>query len=159
MKRICLIAILFFVFVLHQKAEAQENKRLIVNSILQSNMVVQQNKPFKVWGYAPAGETVSIIADWIKAPVRVTAATENKFLGIVPVPVVKKGDFTKHKITVTLGNELVVLDNVLIGETWICSGQSNMQFAMKETIDSAVEIPAANYPNIRLFSAGLNFNV
>jgi sialate O-acetylesterase len=158
MKRISVIAILFSVSLLGLIAKAEESKRLVVNSILASNMVVQQNKPFKVWGYSAAGETVSISADWMKAPIRVIADVENKFLGIIPVPPVKKGDFTKHKVTVTSGNESIVLDNVLIGETWICSGQSNMQFGMKETIDSAIEIPAANYPNIRLFNASLNFS-
>jgi sialate O-acetylesterase len=74
------------------------------------------------------------------------------------VPLVKKGDFSKHQISVLSGGELIILYNLLIGETWICSGQSNMQFSKKETIDSAIEIPAANYPNIRLFNGGLNFS-
>ena len=158
MKKIALVAIVFFACIVDTNLSAQDAKRLMVNSILQSNMVVQQNKPFKVWGYAPAGQTVSISSDWMKTTVNVIADQENKFLGIIPVPAVKKGDFTKHKLNVTAGSETVVLDNLLIGETWICSGQSNMQFAMRETIDSAVEVPAANYPNIRLFSGGLNFS-
>ena len=158
MKKTALLALLVLTCIVPNKLRAQAAQRLMLNSILQTNMVMQQNKPFKVWGYAPAGETVSILADWIKTPVRVIADAENRFLGIIAVPEVKKGDFTRHKLTVSSGNESVVLDNLLIGETWICSGQSNMQFGMKETIDSAVEISAANYPNIRLFSAGLNFS-
>lgn len=137
---------------------AQVAKRLKLASVLQSNMVVQQNKPFKVWGYAPAGETVSIVTDWMKTPIKVIADANKKFGGIIPVPSIKSGDFSKHQLTVATANESIILNNLLIGETWICSGQSNMQFSMHETIDSAIEVPASNYPNIRLFSAGLNFS-
>ncbi len=153
-----IITILFFLLTINIRLTAQESKRLSLNSVLQSNMVIQQNKPFKIWGSAPAGETVAITADWIKTPIKVIADAENKFLGILPVPVIKKGDFTKHQLVVSGNDESVTLTNLLIGETWICSGQSNMQFSMKETIDSAKEIPAANCPNIRLFSSGLNFS-
>jgi sialate O-acetylesterase len=155
------LQILFFFFILAGKgsiAFAQGKANLAFASVLQSNMVVQQNKAFKVWGYAPAGETVTITADWTNAPVKVVADAGNKFLGIVSVPVAKKGDFTKHNLSITTGDKSVALNNLLIGDAWICSGQSNMQFRMKETIDSAVEIPLANYPNIRLFSGGLNFS-
>ena len=157
MRRIIFI-ILFIVSVVNYSVKAQTTKKLRVNSILQSNMVVQQNKPFTVWGYAPAGATITIQADWLAAPVHVVAATGNTFSGIISVPAVRRGDFTKHRLTVASGNETVALDNVLLGETWICSGQSNMQFGMKETKDAAQEIPAATYPHIRLFSAGLNFS-
>lgn len=156
MKKLIFTALLFYVAT--NCVHAQNAIRLKLASVLQSNMVVQQNKPFKVWGYAPAGAAVSIQSDWITTPVNVVADADGKFLGIIPVPAVQKGDFSKHRLTVSSGNETVMLDNLLIGETWICSGQSNMQFGMRETIDSAVEVPAANYPNIRLFSGGLNFS-
>lgn len=157
-KRFIAIAFLCFAVVSGCTIQAQEKRKLQLSPVLQSNMVVQQNKPFQVWGWAPAGETVSIQADWIKTPVKVVAQSDNKFLGIIPVPSVSRGDFSKHRLTVSGGEESVTLDNLLIGETWICSGQSNMQFKLRETIDSAKEVTAANYPNIRLFSGGLNFS-
>ncbi|TLV02086.1 sialate O-acetylesterase [Dyadobacter luticola] len=133
-------------------------QKLKLSPVLQNNMVVQQNQPFKVWGQAPAGTVISIQADWQAAPLSVAANAENRFVGIIPVPVARKGDFSKHQITVSTPDEKRVLDNLLIGETWICSGQSNMQFSMHETLDSAREVPAANYPQIRLFSGSLNFS-
>jgi sialate O-acetylesterase len=159
-KKFIPVAFLFFAVVsgCTIQAQAQEKRKLQLSPVLQSNMVVQQNKPFKVWGWAPAGETVSIQADWIKTPVTVVAQSDNKFLGIIPVPSVSRGDFSKRRLTVSSGEETVTLDNLLIGETWICSGQSNMQFKLRETIDSTKEVTAANYPNIRLFSGGLNFS-
>jgi len=158
MKKLKFLILLLIVSSTRFLAVAQDKANLAFASVLQSNMVVQQNKPFKVWGYAPAGETVAITADWLNSAVKVVAGANNKFLGIISVPLAKKGDFTKHSITVSSRDKSIALNNLLIGDTWICSGQSNMQFGMKETIDSAIEIPTANYPNIRLFSGGLNFS-
>ena len=137
-------------------AAGQQDVRM--HSVLQSNMVIQQNKPFKVKGFAPAGETVAVKADWLPVSVQTTADPGNRFCLIIQVPAVKKGDFTKHTLTITGTHDSVRLTNLLIGEVWICSGQSNMQFSMKETIDSATEVPAAAYPGIRLFNGGLNFS-
>jgi sialate O-acetylesterase len=131
---------------------------LKLSSVLQSNMVVQQNGPFTVWGSAPAGETVSMQADWMATPIQVMAGADSKFSGIIPVPAVRKGDFTSHQLTVTSPAGTLRLTNLLIGDVWLCSGQSNMQFKLRETLDSARELPTATYPNIRLFSAGLNFS-
>ena len=58
----------------------------------------------------------------------------------------------------TDGVSAVTLHNVLIGEVWLCSGQSNMQFSMKEVLDSAREVAAANLPNLRLLNVDLNFS-
>lgn len=129
-----------------------------IASVLQSNMVIQQNKPFKVWGSATAGDTVLIYADWMNNPITTIADDSNKFMGIVAAPQIKKGDYTKHTLSINTHNHAIILNNILIGEVWICSGQSNMQFAMKGTIDSTQEINAANYPNIRLFNSELNFS-
>lgn len=155
MRKLKIVIALFCIAI---SVHAQQAKKLKLSTVLQSNMVVQQNQPFKVWGRAPAGTTIAIQADWMPAPVSVTANADNNFLGIIPVPAVRPGDFSKHQITVTGAGEAQVLANVLIGETWICSGQSNMQFKLHETLDSAREVPAAAYPQIRLFSGGLNFS-
>ncbi|RZJ63115.1 MAG: sialate O-acetylesterase, partial [Flavobacterium sp.] len=125
---------------------------------LQSNMIVQQNKAFKVWGQANAGEKVSIFADWMNNPITVAANSEGNFLGMVEVPLAKKGDFTAHQIFVQTQSEKITLDNLLIGDLWFCSGQSNMQFSVKDMIGAAEVIGEANQPNIRLLSVGLNFS-
>jgi len=126
--------------------------------VLKSNMVVQQNKPFTIWGRATPGSTVVIRADWMEGEVDVRAGADSCFLGIIAVPPVQPGDYHPHRIVVSSGEEQRVLDNVLIGELWFCSGQSNMQFAMRTVLDSTAEIAAANYPHIRLFNAALNFS-
>jgi len=131
---------------------------LQLGSGLQDSMVVQQNRPLTIWGKAPAVKEVSIRADWMQTPVTVKADTDGNFLGIVSVPAVQPGDYNPHSIEVTDGVSTVTLHNVLIGELWLCSGQSNMQFSMKEVIDSTREVAAANFANLRLLNVGLNFS-
>jgi sialate O-acetylesterase len=131
--------------------------RLMLASPLQSNMVVQQNQPFKVWGKAPTGTSVTLRADWTASPVTVMADS-GVFEGILPVPAVAPGDYRTHTLTVTCGDQESTLSNLLIGEVWFCSGQSNMQFSMKTVLDSTKEIAAAQYPNIRLLNVALNFS-
>ncbi|HTJ12552.1 MAG TPA: sialate O-acetylesterase [Dinghuibacter sp.] len=127
-------------------------------SVLQNHMVIQQNKPFTVWGKAPAGHKLEVRADWT-SPVTVTADDQGVWQAIIPVPAVKPGDYKKHEIRVIVSNEkAIVLNDLLIGEVWLCSGQSNMQFSMKTVKDSTEEIAAANYPNLRLFNTDLNFS-
>src|SRR5262245_5979721 len=109
---------------------------LQLGSGLQDSMVVQQNRPLTIWGKAPAGREVSIRADWMDSPVLVTATPGGDFLCMIPVPAVQPGDYTPHRIEVKDGAAAVILNNVLIGELWLCSGQSNMQFSMKEVVDA-----------------------
>src|SRR5690606_5208721 len=131
---------------------------LRLSNALQSNMVVQQNKPFKIWGTAEPREQVIIHADWLPTSTNVYADTNGYFVGILPVPSAKKGDFTPHRIRVAAGNEQVELSNLLIGDVWICSGQSNMQFPVKEMLRAEEVISGADQPNIRLLNVALNFS-
>ena len=131
---------------------------LTLASVLQDNMVVQQNKPFTVWGRAAPGEVVSVKADWLTGPVTVRADSTGAFAAIVAVPGVMPGDYLEHSLTVRCGIELKMLSHLLIGEVWLCSGQSNMQFSMSTVLDSTADIAAAHHPAIRLFNARLNFS-
>ena len=50
------------------------------------------------------------------------------------------------------GPQAATLNNILVGDVWVCSGQSNMEFGMNYVLNSQTEVPAANYPNMRLFT-------
>jgi sialate O-acetylesterase len=131
---------------------------LMLADALQSNMVIQQNKPFKVWGQAKAGEKVQVSADWAASPVEVVADQAGHFLAIVMVPEAKAGDFSSRTLTISAGDERMVLSNLLIGDVWICSGQSNMQFAVKEMVGAEQVLASADQPGIRLLNVHLNFS-
>ena len=156
MKNFCFIATSFLLIL--TSSFAQQKTTLQFADVLQSNMVLQQNKPLKIWGVGVPGATVNIHADWLTGVTSVEVNKEGNFLGIVPMPVAKENDFSKHVLSIESNGERIVLNNLLIGDVWFCSGQSNMQFSMKEIKDSAIENADTNYPNIRLFNAGLNFS-
>lgn len=140
-------------------AHAQNNAApaFILSNALQTGMVVQQNQPFRVWGRATPGEEIRVLADWAPAASSVTGADSN-FVVIIPVPAAKENDFSTHRLLVESKNGKQVLDNLLIGDLWFCSGQSNMQYSLKEDKNSATELPKASYPFIRLLRADLNFS-
>lgn len=131
---------------------------LHLSDVLQSHMVIQQNQPFKVWGEAKPGRKVVIHADWLTVPTEVYADANGNFMGIISVPKAEKGNFTAHRIDVTAGDEQVELSNLLIGDVWICSGQSNMQFSVKEMTGAEQVISGADQSHIRLLNVALNFS-
>ncbi len=131
---------------------------LELGSGLQNGMVVQQNHPLTVWGRGGAGDAVSIRADWMTDAITVKADASGSFSGIIPVPAVQRGDYRPHSVVVMDGDARITLNDVLIGEVWLCSGQSNMQFAMKEVTDSTAEVAAAKHPYLRLLDVRLNFS-
>jgi len=114
-------------------------------SVLNSHMVLQRGKPILVWGWADAGEKVTVsIGD---ASAKATADADGKWKVSLPA---MKADGKAHTLTVA-GNNTVTLDDILIGEVWVGSGQSNMQWAMTSTLGAAEAIAEAGNPDIRLF--------
>ncbi len=152
------IILIFLGFSSYSFAQQLPFSALKLADALQSNMVVQQNKAFRIWGNTTAGETVSILADWMSNPVKVLANRDGDFIGLIDVPPAKNGDFSTHQIHIETKDEKVLLTNLLIGDVWFCSGQSNMQFSVKEMTGAEDVIKQANEPNIRLFNANLNFS-
>lgn len=148
----------YFLTLIIYCAAISANAELKLADALQSNMVVQQNKAFKVWGTANASERINVKADWMPTAISVTADARGKFLAFIDVPKAKKGDFSAHEIEVSGATEELVLSNLLIGDLWLCSGQSNMQFAVREMMDANEVINQANQPHIRLLNVGLNFS-
>lgn len=115
-------------------------------NILTDNMVLQQKEKVSLWGNTKADTKVIITTSWDNQQYTVKSGDEGKFEVFVSTPTYG-GPYT---ISFDDG-EILTLNNILIGEVWICSGQSNMQFALREIgSDAEREISAANYPSIRL---------
>jgi sialate O-acetylesterase len=118
-------------------------------AIFTDNGVLQRDIPLPVWGWADPGEEITVkIGEQTK-----TAAPDAK-TGKWTVkldPLAAGGPFT---LTVS-GKNTITLNNVLVGEVWVCSGQSNMQFAVRGVRRGLEEIDAAKYPKIRLISVPL----
>jgi len=116
--------------------------------IFSDNMVLQQKSDVTIWGWAKTGEKVVLKADWMDAEINTTADNQGKWSLILKTPEAG-GPYTIH----LKGYNEVTLENVLIGEVWLCSGQSNMEWSAASGINNAEEeIKNANYPGIRFFS-------
>ncbi len=114
-------------------------------SIFSSHMVLQQKMPVKVWGWAEPGEKVTVTLGDAKA--EATGGADKKWKVEVACPAVGG----PYALTVE-GKNKIELTDILVGEVWVASGQSNMQWSIAQSLNPEEEIKAANFPNIRLFS-------
>ncbi|MFV2066028.1 MAG: sialate O-acetylesterase [Pirellulales bacterium] len=114
-------------------------------SIFGDHMVLQRDKPLPVWGWAEPGERVTVqVADK-----RGEATADDQGAWRVTLPAISAGG--PHEMVIA-GKNTIALADVLIGEVWVCSGQSNMQFPVHASVNGKDEVAAAAHPNIRLFS-------
>lgn len=139
---------------------------LRVANVLQNGMVIQQEKPFRVWGFSYPGDTVVLQADWLPAPREVYAGEDGRWSGELEAPAAVPGNFDPHSITVMDPHDTIRLSDLLIGEVWICAGQSNMDMRVKEikgwyqgVLNYKEEMAAADYPAIRVFTESANFSL
>ncbi|MCX7047101.1 MAG: 9-O-acetylesterase, partial [Candidatus Sumerlaeota bacterium] len=112
-------------------------------AIFGSHMVLQQDKPLTVWGWAQPGEAVTVQLAQEKKEAKANPKGEWK----VALSPLKAGG--PHEMTVT-GSNTIKLDDILVGEVWVCSGQSNMEMGVKMCLNADQEAAAADYPKIRL---------
>lgn len=127
--------------------------------IINSHMVLQQKSEVKIWGWADADEEVTVVTDWLDVRLTTKADADGKWeIGLKTGPAGRP-----HKITIA-GTNRIQLDDVLFGEVWVASGQSNMEMPLVKVSgaytgikDAEQEVAKAHYPQIRLFKAG-NFS-
>ncbi len=111
--------------------------------IFGSHMVLQQGKPVQLWGWANPGETATAQIGGAKQSTVANYKGEWK----LSLPAMKAGG--PHVLKVVGSNE-ILLEDVMIGEVWLCSGQSNMEMGLKKLHIGPQEIAAANHPGLRL---------
>ena len=112
------------------------------------NMVLQQNSELNIWGWAKPGEDIVVSTGW-NVQYNTKASNQGTWSVLVKTPT---GSMTPYDIRIKGYNE-VLLKNVLIGEVWLCSGQSNMEWSANSKINNAEEeIKQANFPAIHFFS-------
>lgn len=112
--------------------------------IFGSHMVLERGRELPVWGKAAPGEKVTVLLG--DKGGSATADEQGKWMVRLP-PLPAGGPFT---MTVK-GNNTIMLDDVLVGEVWVCSGQSNMEWPVSKSDNAEQEIAAADHPRIRLF--------
>ena len=107
-------------------------------------MVLQQEKPIRVWGWAEPGDEIEVSI----GAASVNAKSNEQGRWDAALPAMKAGD-QSHKLIVKGPSNTIELKDVLIGEVWLCSGQSNMEWTVSRSNNAKQEIAAANHPLIR----------
>jgi sialate O-acetylesterase len=125
-------------------AAAQLSAEVKLPALIADNMVLQQQRPVRIWGKATPGEAVTV--RFANQSHETQASTEGKWEVFLP-PMHAGGPYD---MTIE-GSNSIQLHDILIGEVWVASGQSNMAWTLKNSKNSDIEIPAANHPQIRFF--------
>ncbi len=141
------------------KPEIQMKNNVIMPALFSDNMVLQQNSSVTIWGKAMPGEAVNIKASWGETA-RTTVKKDSNWA--VKIKTIKAGG--PYTVNLTVGDSKIVYKNVMLGEVWLCSGQSNMEMPLAGWLpgnpikNSAEEIKNADYPDIRIFTVARAFS-
>ena len=138
-----LIFILFFLVSIFF-INAQETLKL--DPIFSDGMVLQRNQEITIWGTALPETKIEISFKTIS--VFTTSNSSGKWSAIIP----SQDLGVPFKIKINTDNETLILDDVLVGEVWLASGQSNMHLDLKRTLNGEEVAKKANNPNIRLYN-------
>jgi sialate O-acetylesterase len=122
-------------------------------AIVSSNMVLQRDTTIKIWGLATPNETITLDASWLDNALNITADSSGDW----EISIKTTNSKTPQTIELTSADSKIKLDNILFGEVWVCSGQSNMFQPMKgyhgqPTFGGPMAAAKANNPNLRLFT-------
>ena len=122
-------------------------------TVIGSGMVLQQNENVNIWGWAKPSAKITVKAQWLAEDVKTKADDEGKWIVSLSTPA---GSYEKYSMSVSDGKSVIDLEDVMIGEVWLCSGQSNMAWKTELCLDLKEEMEDA--PNVgkhvRLFTTG-----
>lgn len=129
------------------------NGQIRMPRIFSDGMVLQQQTNAKIWGKATPGKTVSVTTGWDNKKYSTMVAADSLWSVDVATPEASK---TSYRVIISTGKDDISINNVLIGEVWLCSGQSNMDMRMNgnqgQPIEGGMEdIVASRNDNIRTF--------
>ena len=120
-------------------------ERLKVHGVFRSNMVLQREKPITIWGWAPAGKDVEVSLGALSGKGKATGEKGRWEVVFAAQP----ANTNPQTITVKTGDEVVKMDNILIGDVWVMYGQSNMAIALKTIYEGQFEASMAHLPLMR----------
>ena len=127
--------------------------------VFTDNAVLQRQRPVPVWGWTAPGKTVTVT--FHGSQVSATANADGKFLAYLPS--MEANASGSNLVVSASGETSVTLANIVVGEVWLCSGQSNMARTMgfdesKGYTNRTTDMAAANYPSIRYFDPAFDFS-
>jgi len=118
-----------------------------VHNIFGQNMVLQRGKPVKVWGWADVGESVTVTYSGQTK----NAKADDKGNWSIELDTLKAGTESKDLVVKGKSN-IITFKNVVVGDVWLCGGQSNMEDVLEDIYHGDTEVVSANHSNIRLMT-------
>ncbi len=140
MRSLSTFALLFFV-------QITANADVRLPTLFSSRMVLQQETENTIWGFADPGESITVEASW-GSTVTTTTNAAGRWQILLATP--------SHGIDQSLtirGKNTITLEDIAIGEVWLCVGQSNMGWALGNCFDAEKEAAQANAPHLRIYSS------
>ena len=138
---------LFLFFVLIASVAATALADIKLPAVIGDNMVLQGDEPAPIWGWVDPGTEVHVVFDG--KTVKAKADKDGRFqVELGPLQACKK---PANLVIETTAGDRKELGNILVGDVWVCSGQSNMDFRVISAVNAKKEIAEANYPEIRIF--------
>jgi sialate O-acetylesterase len=137
--------------------QALAAEKLSVSPLFSNQMVLQRNEKVAVWGKAKAGQTITVSGTW---GIEASATTDNQGNWNLKLSTPEAGG--PFDLNIKSADEILQIKEVMVGEVWLASGQSNMQMPLKGWApndyikDWEKEIANADYPNIRMFTVNRN---
>ncbi|MEN6385280.1 MAG: sialate O-acetylesterase [Phycisphaerales bacterium] len=141
------ISLFIFVFLL---SSMSLGTTIWLPSILSDNMVLQADTNAPIWGKAQPNSQITISCPWNKKGIVTTVQSDDKGKWAANIRTPKKAK--QGIITITCGKDIRTISNVLVGQVWVCSGQSNMGWPVIKSKDAEEELLKAKNRNIRLFT-------
>lgn len=128
-------------------------------AIFTDNMILQQNETVKIWGFSNPMEKITLKVSWSKKTFSSVTGQDGQWVIAIKTP--KASNISHYMTLQTNGQQPVKVSNILMGEVWLCSGQSNMEMVLQSMpewnlfIQNSTEVIAtANDPEIRVLTVG-----
>ena len=123
-------------------------------SIIGDHMVLQENSNVKIWGWAEPNKEVLIIPSWSQDTVRTKSTGDTKWLASIQTPAADNRTYT---LTIQTQQRKIEVKDILVGQVWLCGGQSNLNYSAAQGItDMQEELQKPMNPTIRLFTVTRN---
>lgn len=144
------ISTISLLFVLLASSE-QVFAELRLPALISDGMVLQQGEEISIWGWAEPGELIAVSGSWQNEEMIATADMDGQWM-LKMDPHEAGGPY---ELTIS-GEKTITIKNIMFGEVWVCSGQSNMEWIVANSADAEKEIAEADYPDIRMFTVVKN---
>jgi sialate O-acetylesterase len=120
---------------------------LCLHNLFQSNMVLQRDKPIRIWGWASPGEQVTVSMD---GELQRTHADKDRSWSVEFAS--RPANAVPQSISIAGKSDTLTLENILIGDVWLLGGQSNMEFPLERVDNGWLEIVSARFDGIRILT-------